>query len=104
MSLPGSWIAATIANGGTSSSVVDLGRVYDFLGVELPTLTSCTLKLQAAETLAGTYRDLGDSITTDTTTGARKDVWKLGGWQYIKVVSSAEQGGERLIRVRGMAI
>ena len=103
MSLPGSWIAATIASSGTSSSAIDLGKVYDYLDIYLPTLTSCTLKLQVSEKLAGTYADLGSGVTTDTTTGGMYDVWELGGWQYIKVVSSATQGAERLIRVRGMA-
>ena len=104
MSLPGSWLAATIANGGTSSAEVDLGRSYDFLDIQIPTVTSCTLKVQVAEKTGGTFQDLGSDITTDTTTGAYNDVWRLGGYQYIKIVSSVAQGAERLIRVRGMAL
>lgn len=102
MSLYGEWKAATIANGGTSSAAVDLGRSYDFLEIQIPTITSATLKLQVSETVGGTYDDLGENVTTNTTTGSYFDVWKLGGWQFIKVVSSAAQGAERLIRVRGM--
>ncbi len=104
MSLPGQWKAATIANNGTSSDEVDLGRSYDYLDIQIPTVTSCTLKVQVAEVTGGTFRDLGESLTTQVTTGAYNDVWRLGGYQFIKIVSSATQGAERLIRVRGMAL
>ena len=103
MSIYGEWLAATIALNGTSSAAVNLGKDCDFLEIQIPTVTSCTLGLQVSEKLAGTYDDLGEGVTTDTTTGSYFDVWKLGGWRYIKVVSSATQGAERLIRVRGMA-
>lgn len=103
MSLYGSWLPATITVAlGTTSAEVDLGRDFDFLEVQIPTVESCTLKLQVAEKTGGTFQDLGPSVTTDTTTGAYNDVWKLGGYQFIKVVSSATQTAERLIRVRGM--
>ncbi len=102
MSIYGAWKAATIANNGTSSAEVDLGRDYDYMEIQIPTVTSCTLKVQVAETTGGTFRDLGNGVTTATTTGGFNDVWKLGGYQFIKIVSSATQGAERLIRVRGM--
>ncbi len=101
MSVYGEWIAATIANGQTSSAAIDLGRDYDYVEVQIPTLTSCTLKMTVAEMTGGTYRDLGEGVTTATTTGAYSDVWNLGGYRFIKVVSSGAQGAERLIRVRG---
>lgn len=104
MSLPGSWKAATIANAGTSSAEVNLGRDYDYLEIIIPTITSCTLKIQVAEKTGGTFQDLGSNITTLTTTGGYSTVFRLGGYQFIKVVSSATQGAERLIRVRGIAI
>ena len=102
MSYNGSWMAATIPNADTTSAEVNLGRDMDFMEIQIPTVTSGTLKVQVAEKTGGTFRDLGASVTTDTTTGAYHDVWKLGGYQFIKVVSSAAQGAERLIRVRGM--
>lgn len=104
MSIYGSWKAATIANAGTSSAEVDLGKDYDFLEIQIPTVTSGTLKVQVAEKTGGTFQDLGSSVTTATTTGAYDTVFKLGGWQFIKIVSSATQGAERLIRVRGMRL
>ncbi|KKL85960.1 hypothetical protein LCGC14_1949490 [marine sediment metagenome] len=103
MSVYGEWKAATISAGGTSSSEVDLGRSYDFLEIQIPTLISCTIKLQVAEKTSGTFRDLGDGITTASGTHNYHDVLNLGGWQYIKVVASATQTAtDRAIRVRGM--
>ena len=102
MSVHGIWQAATIDNGDTSSDEVDLGRDYDFLEVIIPTLTSCTIKIQTAEESGDTPLDLGDGITTATGTHNYHDVFKLGGWRYIKVVASAAQSGNKLIRVRGM--
>ena len=102
MSLYGSWKAATIADAGTSSGEVDLGKDYDFLEIQIPTITSATLKIQVAEKTGGTFYDLGSGLTTVAGTGAYATVFKLGGYQFIKVVASAAQGAERLIRVRGM--
>jgi len=103
MSIYGAWLAATIAIDGTSSAEVDLGRDYDYLEIQIPTLISGTVKLQVAEKSGGTFRDLGDGVTTATGTHNYHDVFKLGGYQFIKVVSSAQQTTtERLIRVRGM--
>ena len=102
MAIYGSWKAATIASSGTSSAEVNLGRDYEYLQIQIPTLTSGTIKLQTAELTGGTFLDLGDVVTTETGTHNYHDVFLLGGWQYIKVVSSVTQGAERLIRVRGM--
>ena len=102
MSIYGEWKAATIASGGTSSAEVDLGRDYNYLEIQIPTLTSCTLKIQVAEKTAGTFYDLGDGVTTNPGTHNYADTFKLGGYQFIKVVASATQDEQRLIRVRGM--
>jgi len=99
----GEWKAATIAQDGTSSDGVDLGQDYNYLEIQIPTLVSCTIKLQVAEKTGGIFRDLGDGITTDPGTHNYHDVFYLGGWQFIKVVSSVQQtGSDKLIRVRGM--
>jgi len=102
MSQYSEWKAATIEDGETESAEVDLGRDYDYLEVQIPTITSGTLSLKVAEKTGGSFRSLGNSITTSAGTHNYHDVWGLGGWQFIKVVSSAEQGDDRLIRVRGM--
>jgi len=104
------WKAATILNGGTSSAAVDLGKDYEFMLIELPTLTSQTIKPQAAETLAGTYYDLYDTppatgaavkIITAATTGDYIWLVPIGCVRFVKIVSGGAQGAQRLIRVRG---
>jgi len=100
MSVYGEWKAATITD--TSSGEINLGRSYDFLEITIPTLVSCTIKIQTAEKTGDTPLDLGDGVTTAAGTHNYHDVFKLGGWQYITVVASAGQGGAKLIRVRGM--
>lgn len=99
MSIYGEWLAATIAT--TTSAAVNLGMSYDFLEIQIPTATACTIKITVSETAAGTYRDLGDGITTAAGTHNYHDVFKLGGWQFIKVVSSVSQTS-LAVRVRGM--
>ena len=103
MSIYGRWKAATIAASGSKSSIVDLTRSYDRLTLEIPLMGECKLSLEVSEDLDGPYYELGKDTTTDLETFNRADVWQLGGWRYIKVVSSAQQSAERLIRVRGMA-
>jgi len=100
---PKGWQAATIPQDSESSDEINLGRECDYLEIQMPTLISCTIKLQVAEKTGGTFRDLGDKITTNTGTHNYHDVFRLGGWQFIKVVSSVTQtGSDKLIRVRGM--
>ncbi len=100
MSTYGEWKAASITT--TDSDEVDLGRDYDFLEIQIPALASCTIKIKVAEKTGGTFRDLGDGITTAAGTHNYHDVFKLGGYQFIKVIASADQTTARLIRVRGM--
>ena len=103
MSIYGEWKAATILVDQATSGVVDLGRDYDFLEIQIPQLDDpTTIKLQVAEKTATTYRDLGDGVTTAAGTHNYHDVFSLGGWQFIKVVADNYQSTERLIRVRGM--
>ena len=103
MSLYGSWTSGTIAINGTSTGEIDLGRDYDFIEVRIPALISGTLKVQTSNATGGTFQDLGASVTTAATTGAYNDVWKLGGYQFIMIVSSATQTTTaRVFAVRGM--
>ena len=103
MSLYGEWVAATIDSAALTSAEVDLGRSYDFLEIQIPPLDAATtIKLQTAEKTSGTFRDLGEGVTTAAGTHNYHDVFNLGGWQYIKVVADNTQDAEMLIRVRGM--
>ena len=101
MSVFGKWVPGRIASGGTSTGPIDLGGDYEFLCIQLPALTSGTLKLQAADAFEGTYQDMGANVVAAATTGSYNDVWNLGGWRYVKVVSGAAQGAERILNVRG---
>lgn len=101
MSTYGHWKAATLTDSVTSAEV-DLGADYDYLQIQIPTLSSAaTIKIQTAEKAGGTYRDLGDTMTTDSGTHNYHDVFLLGGFRFIKVVASASQTSVA-IRVRGM--
>ncbi len=55
MTIYGSWKAATIAAAATSSAAIDLGRSYDFLEIEIPTITQAQLYLQVARKADSTY-------------------------------------------------
>lgn len=103
MSLYGEWKNAviTIATDDDLSAEVDLGNNYEFMQIILPTLTSCQVSVQVSDTTGGTFVDLGNSQTTDTTTGGYATTFKLGGYQFIKVKTSAAQGANRTIKVRG---
>ncbi len=100
----GSWqdCKITIATDDDLSAAVDLGAVYDTLIVQIPTLTVSDLTLYAAETLTGTYYPVGNSITVVAGTGGFIDIWELGGFQYIKIGTSAGQAANRTFRVRGV--
>ena len=97
----GVWKAATIAASATKSVALDLNRSWDRICLEIPEMTECKMHLEVSEDLAGPYYELGKDTTTELGTFNHADVWKLGGWRYIKVVSSTTQAAERLIRVRG---
>lgn len=102
MSIFGQWVAATIAAGAAESAVVDLGREYDYLSIQIPGMDACKLYLKVAETVGGTFYELGKETTTEVETFNRADVWRLGGWRFVKVVASQPQTGQRLIRICGM--
>lgn len=103
MSKYGGWKTATIdvSVDNTLSGAVDLGESFDFLDIILPTLTSCTVALHVCDTADGTFQALGNSVTTATTTGGYSTTFKLGGWQHLKIKTSASQGADRSITIRG---
>ncbi len=103
MSMYGSVKAATIVTGNETSAAIDLGRDYDYLSVQLPaTEAACKLYLKVAEAIGGTYYDLGKETTTDEETFGRADVWRLGGWRFVKVATTETQTSDWLIRIFGM--
>ena len=103
MSVYGSWQATTISVGASVSAAADLGREYDYLSVQIPAVSdACKLYLQVAERLGGTYYDLGKETTTNEESFGRADVWRLGGYRFIKVASTKSQSSDWPIRVCGM--
>ncbi len=102
MSLYLSWKAATIDNNGTKSAEVNLGNDCEWVQIIIPTITSGNISFEVAEKTGGTFQALGSGSQVITAgTGAFTTVATIGGFQFIKVVSSVSQGAERLIRVRG---
>lgn len=98
-------VTATIASSGTTSGEVDLGENCDFVRIQIPTIDSSTIKLQVSLTTGGTFQDLGDSVTTATTTGAYSTMFRLGGWRFVKVVTSAAQSSGAVdFELQGMKI
>ena len=87
----------------TESEEVNLGRECDFLLIEIPTITSANLSLKVSRTSGGTFQALGSGNQIIVAgTGAFTTTVKLGGYQFIKIVSSANQAANRTFRVRGM--
>ncbi len=101
----GAWkdCVITVATSTTVSAAVDLGASYNYLKIYVPTIDNSTIALQVSEKLEGTYALLGiASNVTATTTGAKYTVLELGGYQFIKVVTSGAQSANRTFRVRGI--
>ena len=108
--ITGQWKTATIALNGILSGEVDLGRPYDTLLMAIPTIDSAQVNIKVAEKIGGTFQDAhiteGDGtsavVKTDIGTGGITWVVPLGGFQFIKVQTSAAQtGGARVFRVCG---
>lgn len=95
------WKVATIAINGTTSSAVDLGGECAYVNVILPSVDSCTWQIQVCNESGGTYVDLTGAVTSTADTGGYADVWSIGGWQFVKFVSSVSQTAERILNVKG---
>lgn len=102
MSVYGEWETASISANQNESAVVDLGRDYDFVSLQIPSITACKLHLKVAEREGGSFYDLGKDTTTNEESFNRADVWRLGGWRFIKIVSSVVQPSAVSIKIRGM--
>jgi len=91
-----------ISDSTTISDAVDLGQPYDYLDILIPPLTSCNLAIHVADSISGTYYQLGGTTVVKTAgTGAFADVFILLGYRYLKIVASAAQAADRVFKVRG---
>ena len=103
-STEGEWFAAAIAKSGTTSNTVDLGDAFMYMRVIIPTLDTCTIKVQVAEKSTSTYYDL-DEVTTSAGTHNYATTFLLGGYRYVKIVASAAQSTAAIsIRCSGLGV
>ena len=103
-SVEGPWLGASIAKAGTTTGTVDLGDSYMYLRIIIPTLDSCTVKVQVAEKATSTYYDL-DEVTTTLGTHNYATTFIIGGYRYIKLVASASQSTAAVdLRVSGLGV
>ena len=100
-----------ISDSTTISDECDLGAPYEYMLLEVPTLTSGTLSVQALRASGGTARNLhltvnadgtDEQIISDSGTGAFIWIVPIGGTQYIKVTAGAAQAADRTFWVRGV--
>lgn len=104
-SVTGDWVTAHILKGGTTTQVTDLGDSFMYMNVIIPTLDTATVKVQVAESLGGTFYDLGDSVNTSSGTHNYADTFNIGGYRYIRLVASASQTTVAIdCRVRGITL
>ena len=109
----GSWQSAVITylTDSQNSAAVDLKRGFENLQVIIPTITSSVINIKVADTSGGTYNLLnhtGLNATghflpgTTAGTGGITALFKLGGFQFIKIYAGTAQGANRTFTVRGM--
>lgn len=103
-STEGEWFTANIAKAGTTSNTVDLGDSFMYMRVIIPTLDTCTVKVQVAERSTSTYYDL-DAVTTAAGTHNYATTFLLGGYRFIKIVASAAQSTAAIsIKCSGLGV
>lgn len=99
----GEWVDFDITGTGKTSDECDLGRVYETAIILLPTINSGTIAVQGAKEKAGTFANLYTyspatglvvQMITEATTGGYFCIFPIGGYQYIKLVSSVNQTNE----------
>jgi hypothetical protein len=91
----------TIATDDDLTPEVDLLDLCDAIQVIIPALTSCKVSVMVSDVTGGTFVDLGNAQTTNTTTGSYATMFKLGGYRFIKIKTSAGQASNRTFKVRG---
>jgi len=111
--IPTKWLPALIdyATDPDNSEEVDLGGHFEFLTVIIPTLAgSYTTTVHIAKESGGTYYpcyqlDIASAadfaqLTSGATT-AHAVIFRIGGAQFIKVVSGTSLGADITFYVRG---
>lgn len=100
---------ATIANGGTASTPIQMQQEYLMIGcIDLPALTSCDLEVEGSTDGGANYKNIENAtaqiLKKAATTGGV--IWgcadegaKVLGLTHIRLVSSAAQGAQRVLLV-----
>ena len=99
-----------ISTSTTISDECDLGAPYEYMLLEVPTLTSGILSVQVLRASAGTARNLYNTdadgsnaqLLADSGTGAFMWIVPIHGAQFIKVTAGAAQAADRTFWVRGV--
>jgi len=100
---PATSVMIDISDDDDLSTEGDLGDLCDEVAIVIPSLDSCNVSLQVKDPdMGNTYQDLGNNQTTMTTTGGYTTTFKLGGWRYVKVKTSAGQSADRTFYLRGI--
>jgi len=95
----GKWVTCTITS-GTTTTECDLGREYETVLVQLPSLTSGTVAVQGSKYSGDTAKDIYTYVPTTgaviqmitaATTGNYLCVFPIGGFRFIKFVCGASQ-------------
>jgi len=100
----GSWIDATITylTNAYVTPEIDLLRDWELLQIVIPVINSSIIYLNVAEKSGGSFQILGtggQAIAAGT--GGISTVVRLGGWQFIQIVTASPQTANRTFRVRG---
>ena len=109
----GKWVnfEIDVSDDAKISDECNLGGSFEYMLLEVPTITSGTLTVQALRASAGTARNLhvtdpvdgGDNVLISAS-GAGGFMWcvPIHGAQFIKVVSSVNQADDRTFYARGI--
>jgi hypothetical protein len=94
--------SVTIASGQTTSPEIDLAGTT-LVGILFPTITSTTVKFQAASVSGGTYATLVDGAGNDIskTIASGKylplDPVNFRGVQFLKLIFGSSEGADRTL-------
>lgn len=100
----GQWASVAIANGASLSSAIDLGRIYDFIQLDVPAVNATSVGIDVSRTAGGTYNALGTTAAVDISAGSKQYVLNIHGHQFLKVNCTNAQGAARTVWYRGYAL
>lgn len=99
-----------VSEDAKNSEECNLGNPYAELLIIVPTITTAQISIQVAKVSGGTFQDLYTTDPADggnnkliSASGAGGFTWRIPfGFQFLKIVSSADQGEDRTFAVQGI--